>query len=402
MRAAALSLRFYQSGGRCMVDVSVGDDRIDRIRGQSWGNAQRQRAVLARSLVAARTTLGFPGGEVDLDRAYECLKAVNQAGLDTLQRVLGKDQAYALVGHFRATIPDLRDDIRTRTCFPIVEIEMEDDLLQFEVLPLAGLEQIPRFNTLDDLMRTAGLFAGFAFVTRRIGRGDIQQEQRLLGGSHVPVKMFRHAGYSGSTAEAAHLARNFVLDGGGPWPDASGHSIETAVRAIVYCDRNFAGQAKPTVDQIHHFSCHSALSDEGSYLEFRATEDDPAPIRIVPSDFNAEYMLAKECDPYARPFAFLNACETNCQNTDGFADWTSTLLEAGYRAVIGTEAPVPDVFGSEFSQTFYAQLKASHSVGEALQRAKWSLLRRWKNPMGLLYTLCGSPELFVEELDRDR
>src|SRR5207237_308752 len=138
-------------------------------------------------------------------------------------------------------------------------------------------------------------------------------------------------------------------------------------------------------DQIHHFSCHSAPSDEGSYLEFRAAEDDPAPIRIVPSDFNVEFMLERPITPYARPFAFLNACETNCQTVDGFADWTTTFLESGYRTVIGTEAPIPDIFGSEFSQAFYGELAARRSIGESLQRAKWTLLRQWKNPMGLLY-----------------
>jgi len=40
-------------------------------------------------------------------------------------------------------------------------------------------------------------------------------------------------------------------------------------------------------------------------------------------------------------------------------------------------------------------LMAGEDVGAALQRAKWAILRRYRNPLGLLYTMYGNTRLRI-------
>ena len=53
------------------------------------------------------------------------------------------------------------------------------------------------------------------------------------------------------------------------------------------------------------------------------------------------------------------------------------------------------MFASKFSRLFYGELMAGRSVGQALQRSKWTMLERWRNPLGLIYTLFGDPDLRI-------
>ena len=72
------------------------------------------------------------------------------------------------------------------------------------------------------------------------------------------------------------------------------------------------------------------------------------------------------------------------------------FLEDGRnRGFIGTETLISDGFASRFARVFYARLLKRDSVGMALHKAKWALLRGAHNPLGLFYTLYANPELNV-------
>ena len=99
------------------------------------------------------------------------------------------------------------------------------------------------------------------------------------------------------------------------------------------------------------------------------------------------------------PLIFLNACATGvAAGPDDFDSLTRVFTASGARAVVCTQTKIPDKFASALSQVFYTELIWPHreaTVGEALHRAKWRLLRFEHNPLGLLYTLHGDPDLRI-------
>ena len=54
-----------------------------------------------------------------------------------------------------------------------------------------------------------------------------------------------------------------------------------------------------------------------------------------------------------------------------------------------TTAPVPKNFAREFGRRVWQEALAGKTLGESLLTARQSLLREYKNPLGLAYTLLG-------------
>jgi CHAT domain-containing protein len=97
------------------------------------------------------------------------------------------------------------------------------------------------------------------------------------------------------------------------------------------------------------------------------------------------------------PLLFLNACESAA--TAGYMSADSFPRHFriwGSRAVLGAETMVPDTMAAVFSRLFYeGLLDAGLTVGEAILQARQRLLAR-NNPIGILYTLYGDPDLIVQ------
>lgn len=393
MNGPALRLKFFEDQSHCILEIARGDEQPKRIPACAWAKTGLLRDQVGQALHSARGALGKPGGECDLVRAHASLTAINKVGLDVLQQLFGR-RISEVYDYFRAATPGGRNFAQRRIDFPIIQVQMPINFLQVEVLPFAELSELEPFRTDDDLMQTAARFPGFSFVTRRIVPGEIPQDSALQGSPRVPVKMFHHADFPGAEDEARALAHDFALDGRSPWPNAPGYTVAAAVQAMVDCDKGFDGLCKDITDQIHHFSCHSDRRARSHSLILKAAGH--TSIRVPVSEFNGAMAIANKIAPkYSRPFAFLNACATNSPSTESLATWTDALLWAGYRGVIGTEAAAPDIFASMFSRVFYGEMIARRTVGQALQHAKWKMLKRWKNPMGLLYTLFGNPDLRI-------
>ena len=94
----------------------------------------------------------------------------------------------------------------------------------------------------------------------------------------------------------------------------------------------------------------------------------------------------------------MNACGTSTINPSSAASFVQLFLENGNRGFIGTETRVPDLVATEYSRIFYKHLVGGETVGYAMHQAKWDLLRQFKNPLGVLYTLYGNPDLAVSPL----
>jgi hypothetical protein len=95
----------------------------------------------------------------------------------------------------------------------------------------------------------------------------------------------------------------------------------------------------------------------------------------------------------ARPFVFLNGCETGTQGARGTTDLSlpGIFLMRGARGVVATEAPIWDLFGYNFGVLFLSKLTAGLEAGEAMLATRREFLNESKNPLGLLYTYYGNP-----------
>jgi hypothetical protein len=73
------------------------------------------------------------------------------------------------------------------------------------------------------------------------------------------------------------------------------------------------------------------------------------------------------------------------------------LVENGNRGFIGTETRIPDQYAAAFSEQFYTELLQGRPLGEAVHAARWTLLRRHNNPLGILYTVYADPDMRVRK-----
>jgi hypothetical protein len=65
------------------------------------------------------------------------------------------------------------------------------------------------------------------------------------------------------------------------------------------------------------------------------------------------------------------------------------------RAVLVTETEVHIPYAAAFARRVYSHLFDNKSLGEAVLRARWDLVRSDSNPFGILYTLYGDPHLRI-------
>jgi CHAT domain len=92
------------------------------------------------------------------------------------------------------------------------------------------------------------------------------------------------------------------------------------------------------------------------------------------------------------PIVFLNTCESAqiWNAVDG--SFVGFFLDRGARAVVGTECTVPVVLADVFGREALANLFSGDSLGEAVFKARLTLLATNNNPLGLCYCIYGSSD----------
>jgi hypothetical protein len=71
------------------------------------------------------------------------------------------------------------------------------------------------------------------------------------------------------------------------------------------------------------------------------------------------------------------------------------FLDQESLGVVGTLCDISDDVAAHFAAVFYEALLRGRTVGEAMYDARWHLMDRHRNPLGLLYTFYGNPDLKV-------
>jgi hypothetical protein len=114
-----------------------------------------------------------------------------------------------------------------------------------------------------------------------------------------------------------------------------------------------------------------------------------------------------------RPLAFLDGCETGSSietvikdqdvagtasifNTNGKSlGFPTELMNAGARGVLVTESKVPVNFASSFGQALLKQLFSGGQVASSLLEVRLRFRDKARNPMGLVFSYYGNPDLRI-------
>jgi len=408
---AIIRIKIRREDERCRIDLSSDDGSLGIVSEYTWQQIAESRGEVAEGLRDARDEIEVAGGTLDASAAGAFLDVVQRLGDKLLWRLFGRElpqvseifeRSFARV---LAAPPGSRPDA-------VVEIDSVDDrVVLFEILPLVERGDFA-VRELPDLIRQARRFIGMSAIVRRVGRTKQDLNPALVNSPHLSMKMFYDAQFDGSRDEVefflSHKGR-IQLDG--PWPHAQ--FINRALSDSAVVDRladlllqpwqGLNGKKREPPDQIQHFSCHcdtSSMRTSDHFLHLQSNEDEVyhLPIGALEAGFaramrGSSWRMRKVVP---LPLVFLNACHTAAHRLDEPTHWASVFLTAGYRGFIGTETGMPDGFAAEFAKLFYTALLEGLTAGEALQYAKWRMLERRRNPLGLLYTFYGNPDLKVE------
>ncbi|HVE28133.1 MAG TPA: CHAT domain-containing protein [Sporichthya sp.] len=138
-----------------------------------------------------------------------------------------------------------------------------------------------------------------------------------------------------------------------------------------------------TSDQIEYFLCHAksagtAGNPGDAYLDLG--QGGPMTLRELESVVPPS-RLGKH------PLVFLNACESADLTPRFYAGFVPYFVNKGARGVIGTECKTPVVFAVGFAEAFFERLLDGHPVGESVLFVRRELLRKNRNPLGLIYAV---------------
>ena len=97
------------------------------------------------------------------------------------------------------------------------------------------------------------------------------------------------------------------------------------------------------------------------------------------------------------PLIFLNTCGSARICPFGVISFPEFFLKHNHSiGFLGTEINIPDTFASNFTKIFYYFFLQGYSLGEALYKTKWFFIEKYNNPLGILYTIYGNPNIRVK------
>jgi hypothetical protein len=280
--------------------------------------------------------------------------------------------------------------------------------LPLEFLPLFDTRE-PEIRGAADVFETAARFPAFSTVfSRQSPHQDFALAEEVIENwPALIVRLFRHSGLTGAEKEESHLRRAPGTRLRDPWPNRSLTPDEfiTRLASQLYAglspDDSFHPQQP---DHIQHFVCHcdTARPDSRYYSLTLAHRESLAFIpRIVNRSATLGqlqrkfFALATSATRRAatRPLVFFNACGTSKVTSEGVSSFPGLFLDLHNRGVIGTEVAVPDLAAAEFAQLFYGHFLSGLPLGDAIYHARITLLHTHYNPVGVLYSTYGNPDL---------
>jgi hypothetical protein len=294
----------------------------------------------------------------------------------------------------------------------VIEV-ITDDIA--EIIPTECLV-FDRFRgeikNLQDMTKAVSGILGFSFIIRRVvNQFGLSQKQELNNIPKLPLKYFHYESLAASEIERAFFERNteyFDLDG--PWPAEDTYfAVEDFVKYLFrpdigFCPTREERKLEHSVDEIHHLSCHCSTEEKESrhhYLELTGSGGiELGSMQDALQDYLDILEDSSDKDRVYEdgPLVFLNACGSSSLSPLGVISFPEYFLDRNKNrncGFIGSETRIPDRFAAEFSKQFYLHLIQGFGVGESVFIARHKLLRKFKNPLGILYTSYVNPYLHV-------
>jgi len=139
-----------------------------------------------------------------------------------------------------------------------------------------------------------------------------------------------------------------------------------------------------------HFACHNTFkSDAGGSLV--AMDGGPFVPALLNGAVTTRALAART------PLVFINACRSAgaVPEYTQLLGWAGQFMAAGAGAFIGTLWAVPSDSAQVFAEAFYDCLKASRTLGAAVQEARRAVSRDTADPTWLAYSVYGDPAATV-------
>lgn len=339
------------------------------------------------------------------------VERLHRAGRTLSIALFGNDNRHVIENFFLQSCPTWRRSGSDGYRAPIVRVtSLMEHSLPLEFLPLFETRKPGVVGNIDQLSQAMACFPAFSMIVQRrfihanVGPAAADPPAPLENSPNLPVRFFRHAGLTGARKEREYLQAAEWIDLRGPWPDRSLPKQDFLVEfaSLLWDEQAQLEVADEAPDQIHHFACHCNTEHDAS-LDHTLTLGNlnnwgwPSVREVTIGDLQGEfgsYPVRSSATP--RPLIFLNACGSSKFNPAGIASFPDMFLSAiGNRGVIGTETPIPDSFAALFSEQFYFNLIQGVTLGEAIFKARWTLLKRLNNPLGILYSVYADPFLHV-------
>jgi hypothetical protein len=292
------------------------------------------------------------------------------------------------------------------------------DMVPIEFIPVFGMSlPLDPIKDIRRLTEVSRFFPGFATVVKRqiASVRKLPQASDLFDNEQrLPVKLFYHGGFPGARDELRFFSENdcFVLKGHWPrgacnYSDCLSDGCKSADAAAVLARHlwnptlGFRCSELTVPDQVLHFSCHCHFehSDDPETLCLTFSPDGKEMLKVTVEELKQRLVeYAREGLKDSLPLVFLNACGTGA-SASGFLPALPYLflVDIGNRGFIGTQTLIPDLVAAEFSRRFYYHLLLGRTLGLAFYEAKQDLLKRHRNPMGILYSAYANPDLRVSQ-----
>ena len=262
------------------------------------------------------------------------------------------------------------------------------ELLRWQDIPYDDLPHRPA-----DRVR---LLLGMSSIIRRQVSGtSAASDAKLPNSDRLPVTIFRHPWLPATIEEVNYLGDSKQLVNlYGPWPDDEVLNTDDAVRHIIDSRVPIGTREWGGPSAVLHFACHCTVNGANDRHRCLTVGPDKA-ITLSALKNESEGKAASGLGP--RPMVFLNACRSTVpvpREADRGA-FTEFLLAGQFPGVLGTLFDISDTVAAHFAVVFYEALLSGRTVGEAMYDARWHLMERHGNPLGLLYTFHGNVDLAV-------
>lgn len=342
----------------------------------------------------------------DLESLSRSLIAIANFGSNVYRRVFGA-QYWRLLKWLDTTIRDGIDNLVGGE-WPVGFIQYEGSLekfipLDYLYVPLRGCSLRPR-STGEWIMSLCQAL-GFCFVVQRnsdvIGTPDKdalldaewprKQNCSVHFGERLSVDVFADDRLANQQQEVGFFLNNerfFDTCENHPG-DLTGDPAEALAETLL---------ARRHV-QLAHFTCHCD-SQAPNVLQHALTFGSKG-VSVSLGDLGRCIITAQHNNQDPPPgsdacntITFLNACYGSVVRPAGKESFPALFLQdIGHRGFIGPEYIIPDRFACEFAQVFYANWLRLKHLGLALFRTRWFFAKKYRNPLGLFYTLYADPDI---------